>query len=214
VAGKSNGYLFARIHRFVEGLKINIIVFENRCAYFFHQDIFAFVAPVYAIKKDSGQDSNAMLVSALSILSYVVLSPELGSERETDKILQQRSSKHETRKKLRVLEVEELLSVSRDASDGCLWSLLNVLCSLLDAVVVRHPSKRSILQAVSSLHNVGTSSSWELLKNRCFRVIKRYISSSCVASSCLHGYESFSVSVVPFVTTCWSQVATVPRYNL
>jgi hypothetical protein len=155
-----------------------------------------------------------MLVSALSILSYVVLSPELGSERETDKILQQRSNKHETRKKLRVLEVEELLSVSRDASDGCLWSLLNVLCSLLDAVVLRHPSKRPILQAVSSLDNVETSSSWNLIKNRCFRAIKRYISSACFASVRLHGCESFYVSVVPFVSICWSKVATVSRCNL
>ncbi len=130
----------------------------------FHQDIFAIVAPVYQIQKDTGQDSNAMLVSALSILSYVVLSPELGSES-----MQQRTTKHEQRKKLPVLELEEVVSVSRDASEGSLWSLLNVLGSVLDVIALRHPSKRA-----TSLRDGGAFSSWEPLKNRCFRAIKRY----------------------------------------
>jgi hypothetical protein len=141
----------------------------------FHQDIFAIVAPVYQIQKDTGQDSNAMLVSALSILSYVVLSPELGSERDN---MQQRTTKHEQRKKLPVLEVEEVTSVSRDASEGSLWSLLNVLGSVLDVIALRHPSKRATL-----LRDGGAFSSWEPLKNRCFRAIKRYAFSLCISSA-------------------------------
>lgn len=112
-----------------------------------------------------------MLVSALSILSYVVLSPELGGgDAKTDKMLQQRASKPEVPVSSSDPEVEELLSVSRDASDSCLWSLLNVLSSLLDAVALRHPSKRSASVVIGS-----SDASWELLKNRCFRAIKRCV---------------------------------------
>jgi hypothetical protein len=112
-----------------------------------------------------------MLVSALSILSYVVLSPELGGgDAETDKMLQQRSSNPESPVDFSELEVEELLSVSRDASDSCLWSLLHVFSSLLDAVALRHPTKSSTLVVA-----VSTDASWDLLKNRCFQAIKRFV---------------------------------------
>jgi|LauGreDrversion4_2_1035121.scaffolds.fasta_scaffold839512_1 hypothetical protein len=119
-----------------------------------------------------------MLVSALSILSYVVLSPELGGgDAQTDE-MQQRTSKPVV--KSPELKVEELLSVSRDASDSCLWSLLNVLSSLLDAVALRNPSALSASAAGGSAHG-----SWELLKKRCFQAIKRcgvliFISLTCI----------------------------------
>ena len=138
----------------------------------FFQDIFAIIAPIYSFQKDTGQDSNAMLVSALSILSYVVLSPELGSERETDRILQQRSGKRAAATKQIALEAEQLLGLSRDASDSCLWWLLNVLCSLLDAVAMRHPSRRTASVEVSTLQN-DVFGSWELLNSHCFSAIKR-----------------------------------------
>jgi hypothetical protein len=154
-----------------------------------------------------------MLVSALSILSFVVLSPELGTERETDKILQQRSNKNETRKKSRVQEVEELLSVSRDASDGSLWSLLHVLFSLLDAVALRHPSKTCSPMVVSPMHDGAASTSWQFLKNRCFRVIKRFVSSSCMFQAYMRDFESLSVTVVPFGSICWLPAATVCHCN-
>jgi hypothetical protein len=112
-----------------------------------------------------------MLVSALSILSYVVLSPELGGDSQSDRIMQQRASKPDASVNLPELEVEELLSVSRDASDSCLWSLLNVLSSLLDALALRHPSKRSAQVDVSA------AASWNLIKNHCFRAIKRFVPS-------------------------------------
>ena len=108
-----------------------------------------------------------MLFSALSILSYVVLSPELGGgDAQTDE-MQQRSSKAVV--KLPELKVEELLSVSRDASDSCLWSLLNVLFILLDAVALRSPS------ASASAAGGGVHGPWELLKKRCFQTIKRCV---------------------------------------
>lgn len=109
-----------------------------------------------------------MLVSALSILSYVVLSPELGGgDVQTDE-MQQRTSKPVV--KSPELKVEELLSVSRDASDSCLWSLLNVLSILLDAVALRSPSALSASAAGGGVHGP-----WELLKKRCFQTIKRCV---------------------------------------
>jgi hypothetical protein len=109
-----------------------------------------------------------MLVSALSILSYVVLSPELSGDPQTDEMVQQRANKPGALVKPPELKVEELLNVSKDASDSCLWSLLNVLSSLLDAVAMRHPTHSS-----ASVTGCDTHSTWELLKNRCFQAIKR-----------------------------------------
>jgi hypothetical protein len=139
-----------------------------------NQDIFVFVAPVYTLQKDSGPDNNAMLVSALSILSYVVLSPELGNDNETEMMMHQRSSQAEAPKKTGVTEQEELLSISRDASDSCLWSMLDVFHSLLDVVALRNPSKRPSALAPAASSNEVTSSHWHLLKNRCFEAIKRF----------------------------------------
>jgi hypothetical protein len=121
-----------------------------------NQDIFVFVAPVYTLQKDSGPDNNAMLVSALSILSYVVLSPELGNDNETEMMMHQRSSQAEA------------------PSDSCLWSMLDVFHSLLDVVALRNPSKRPSALAPAASSNEVTSSHWHLLKNRCFEAIKRF----------------------------------------
>ncbi len=175
MARKSNGQLFNLVHRFVAGgqkLHLFIFIFESQLHDAFLQDIFAITAPIYSFQRDTGQDSNAMLVSALSILSYVVLSPELGSERETDRILQQRSGNPAAPSKQIARKAEQLLGVSRDASDSCLWSLLNVLCSLLDAVELRHPTRRTASAEVSTLRDDALGS-WELLNSHCFSAIRR-----------------------------------------
>ena len=56
------------------------VILQMRSSNNFLQDIFFIVSPVYTIQKDAGEDSQAMLMSALTILSFVVLSPELGSD--------------------------------------------------------------------------------------------------------------------------------------
>ena len=159
------------------------VILQMRSSNNFLQDIFFIVSPVYTIQKDAGEDSQAMLMSALTILSFVVLSPELGSD-----MPQEPTKQPEKQTKPQEEEVEVLLGVSNDASDSSLWFLLNVLHSLMDAITLRRPSKASTSLAVAPVraHVSATSSSWELLRNRCFQAIKW-----CVLCVCCWGNNDF-----------------------
>jgi len=112
-----------------------------------------------------------MLMSALTILSFVVLSPELGSD-----MPQEPQAQPEKQAKTVITQLEVLLGVSNDASDSSLWFSLNMLHSLMDAITMRRPSEASDSTSSSlevAVDNVNaTAISWELLRNRCFQAIK------------------------------------------
>ena len=136
-------------------------------SHIFLQDIFFVVSPVYTIQKDAGEDSQAMLMSALTILSFVVLSPELGSD-----MPQEPTKQPEKQTNPQVAQLEVLLGVSSDASESALWFSLDILHSLMDAVTLRRPSITSAsLAAAPDCFNT-TSGSWELLRKCCFQAIK------------------------------------------